>query len=194
MTGIEKILAQIQADTDSTCTGIRDNAYKKCADIISDAQYHAQIIKDTAGSDAQRIKEEIIKRAHSSAKLKRQTVILEAKQRIISTSLESARKYLLDLPNVEYFNLICKMISKYSKSSEGELCFSQRDLARISAEEKKKIKNIAKNNLVISNVPVNITGGFIIKYGAVELNCSFESIFSSNHEKLSDTISHMLFN
>lgn len=193
MTGLDKILAQIQADTDSTCAGIKKNADTKCADIVNDAHKQAEIIKNTGSVNAQRTREEIIKRANSAAELKRRSVILNAKQEIVSSSLKSAQKYLCDLPDNEYFNLICRMIEKYSESLDGEIFFSQKDLSRISEVHKENIKNSAKGKLIFSAEPVNITGGFILKYGGIEVNCAFESIFSSNHEKFSDAISHMLF-
>jgi V/A-type H+-transporting ATPase subunit E len=48
-------------------------------------------------------------------------------------------------------------------------------------------------SLIISENTVTIDGGFILKYGDVEENCSFDALFSSAKEELSDRVNAILF-
>ncbi len=193
MTGLHKILAQIKADTDSTCADIKKQADSQCADIINSAHAQADIIRKNGEIEAKAKSAEILKRAESSAELQRRSVMLSAKQEIISSSLNSALEYLCDLPDKDYFDLIYGMISKYSENAQGDIIFSSKDLARLPKDFSVKLSQIAKDYLVVSEDSAEIKGGFILKYGGIEVNCALESIFLAEKERFSDTVSQLLF-
>lgn len=193
MTGLDKILAQIQSDTDSICADINNRALALCADIVNSAHKEAEIIITKGNEQAKRKKEDILSRAKSAAVLQKNAVMLSAKQEIIASSVTCAKNYLCDLPVSEYFELLTKMIEKYSEKSDGEVLLSSKDLQRMPSDFQEKISAHSKGNLIISEDTVNIDGGFILKYGGVEVNCSFESIFSAESEMFSDTVSRILF-
>ncbi len=193
MTGLDKIIAQIKADCDSVCADITSKADARCESIIREASNDAERIITDGKQKAQEIYDETLLRAKSSADLEIRSVILSAKQDIISSSLDEARKYLCKLPEEEYFDLIYKMISKYSEASEGEICLSKKDIDRLPANFLNRLSDVSKGSLSICREPVNIDGGFILIYGGIEVNCSFASLFSANSEAFSDEISKLLF-
>ncbi len=193
MTGLDKILAQIQSDTYIVCEDIKNKSDIKCDDIIENAQRRANEIKNEGSTKSQKVKEDILIRAQSSAELKRHSVMLAAKREIISSALESAQNYLCELPDEQYFVLIYKMIAKYSEPYEGEICFSSNDIKRLPADFFSNLSECSKGKLIVSETPVKINGGFIIRYGAIEVNCSFDSMFSSSFEQFSDAVSKLLF-
>lgn len=193
MTGLEKILAHIQSDTDYTCDHIKKCADEKCADIINSANNKAHKIKTEGALKAKKVKEDILSRAESAAKLKKSSVLLSAKQEIIASSLEGTLKYLCELPPDEYFTLIYKMIVKYSEPYDGEIFFSSDDMQRMPENFCENILKTSNGRLTVSNTPVNIVGGFILKYSTVEINCAFESIFLSLRERFIDAISELFF-
>lgn len=193
MTGLDKILAQIQLDTDNICADINNRAQALCADIINSAHKEAQIIKIKGDEQAKSKKEDIIYRAKSTASLQKNAVMLSTKQEIIASAVACAKSYLCNLPVAEYFELLIRMIEKYSEDSNGEMLLSSKDLQRIPSDFQIKISACSKGKLIVSEDTVDIDGGFVLKYGGVEVNCAFESIFSAESEKLSDTVSHILF-
>ncbi len=193
MTGLDKILAQIKADTDYTCADIQKQADAKCTDILNSAHAEADKIRMNGESKAKEIAAELLKRAESSAELLRRSVMLSAKQEIISASLDSSLNYLCDLPDKEYFDLICAMIAKYSEPSEGVIILSSKDLSRLPKDFNSKVSECAKGILSLSDETADIKGGFILKYGGIEVNCALESIFLAENECFSDTVSRILF-
>ncbi len=193
MTGLDKILAQIKADTDSTCADIMKKADAQCTDIINSAHAEADLIRKNGEAEAKAKSAEILKRAESSAQLQRRSVMLSAKQEIISASLNSALDFLCNLADKEYFELIYSMIGKYSEATEGEILFSSKDLVRLPKDFVAKVSEFAKGNLTVSKDSADIKGGFILKYGGIEVNCAFESIFLAENERFSDTASQILF-
>ncbi len=193
MTGLDKILAQIKADTDYTCADIKKKAEAQCTDILNSAHAEADKIRKKGEFEAEERSAEVLKRAESSAELQRRSVMLSAKQEIISASLESALDYLCDLPDNEYFELIYAMIAKYSETSDGEILVSSNDFSRLPNDFNNKVAESAKGTLSVSKETADIKGGFILKYGGIEVNCALESIFLAENECFSDTASRILF-
>lgn len=193
MTGLDKILAQIKADSDSVCADIKQKTLAQCDTIIAQAEKKAAAILSEGESKAHKAKCDIISRAESSADLDSRSVILRAKQDIIVSSLENARKYLCGLPSDEYFDLICKMISKYSENRDGYISFSKKDYDRLPSGFLKTINSCCKGTLSLQKETAEIDGGFILTYGGIEVNCSFCSLFSANNEIFCDEVSKILF-
>ncbi|MBR1773727.1 MAG: hypothetical protein IJ749_07480 [Eubacterium sp.] len=45
----------------------------------------------------------------------------------------------------------------------------------------------------ISQDTVDIDGGFILKYGNIEINSSFDALFDENKEELTDIVNNLLW-
>ena len=193
MTGLQKIVAQIESDTDKICADIKARSDKRCEEILFDAKEKAQLVEQKGNLSAEKRYEDILARAKSSAELQSRASILMTKQKCIAEALSSARQYILNLDTKEYFDLIVKMVEVYSEDKKGEIRFSPRDLARIPDTLSENLIRYAKAPLCISDTPADIDGGFIIVYGDIEVNCSFESLFLSRSEDFSDEVSRILF-
>ena len=111
-------------------------------------------------------------------------------------SLDEAKQSLSALDGREYFTLIAEMLKKYAQPGEGEICFNERDLNRLPEGFEETISEIAGakgGSLTLSRTPCGIGGGFILVYGGIEENCSFDSVFADEKERLQDRIHEMLF-
>ena len=86
--------------------------------------------------------------------------------------------------------MIKKMLEKYASGKKGLLYFSGTDLKRLPAD----MNSIAAGyNLEISKEPADIDGGFILSYGDIEENCSFDVLIESSKEELQDKIGQILW-
>lgn len=193
MNGLDKILAEIMSDYESICFDIRSRANVRCEEILKESQAIVDKINSEGEIEAKKVYDEIVIRAESSADLEARSVVLKTKQEIISKMLENARLYFCNLPGDEYFELICKMISKYSEYADGIIRFSENDLKRLPSGFEDRIKECSKGYLTLSNYPVTIDGGFVLVYNLVEVNCSFSSMFAAESERFGDEISRVLF-
>ncbi len=189
MTGLEKILAEIERDANRACENIKDKADKKNERTLIAAKLKAAKIVADSKETGERNAQNIVERANSAAELSRRTKLLKTKQECIKTALEDARQFILSLDDKDYFALILKMLSNQSIEKSGVIHFSKRDLDRLPKNFESKLPE----GLVLSKEPVAIDGGFILVFGMVELNLSFKSIFSEKAEILSDEASKILF-
>lgn len=140
--------------------------------------------------------QDTLARGRSSADLKRRQGLLACKQRLIHEVLSEALKRLEALDGEEYFQTMEKLALKSALPGEGTVYFSQRDLKRLPAGFEKKLNEALKDKkavLHISGTPREIDGGFILSYGGIEENCSFESLFHASREALQDTVQKILF-
>lgn len=56
-----------------------------------------------------------------------------------------------------------------------------------------ELQSRANGRLTLARQPARIDGGFILLYGDIEENCSFEALFSGAHEQLQDEVQRLLF-
>ena len=197
MSGLGKILEHIKGDADAEVNKILSQAKSEAELIIEEAKLEGKkkvlLMEEKANSDY----EALIKKGESAAKLKEKRMILESKQEVIEEMIEASRDSLTKSPNNEYFEIILKMVGKYALNEEGQLLFSKSDLDRMPKDFIKKLNNVLEDKkgavLTISDKTIPIDGGFIIKYGEVEVNCSFEALFLAARETLQDKVGALLF-
>lgn len=193
MAGIDKIIQQIEDDTRAICDGIIASAQQKADKITSEAAQKAEGIKARSHDAAAEKAADIKKRGESAADLEEKRILLTAKQEIISQMLQAAIKRVKELPDNEYFALILKMIGKYSQPKDGVIRFGKKDMERLPAGFIDEINKVSNGKLVLSDECAAIDSGFILIYGGIEENCSFDSIFMSEDEAIKDRAGKLLF-
>ena len=193
MTGLEKIVAQIMLDADNTAESIKAKSDAECSKLLANAKEEADAVIKNGEIKAQNKYDDIIIRANSAAELEERKIMLNSRQDIIAEMTNKAYESLANLPKDKYFELIYRMISKYSEKTEGVISLGKADLNRIPKDFEAKADGAAKGSLTLSKAPASIDNGFILTYGGVDVNCSFRAIFSDNSEKISDTIAKLLF-
>ncbi|MBH1942353.1 V-type ATP synthase subunit E [Mobilitalea sibirica] len=198
MTGLEKILKAIEEDAKAAAAKVISEAEKEATEIMNEAK--AQADKNSAEiarkSDAD--VKELLKRADSAAKLQEKKLILDAKQQNIGKVIESARTSLLNLPDKEYFDVIIRMVQKFALGGQsGEILFSSKDYKRIPKNFDTMIKEALTDkkgaSLTVSKEVRSLDGGFVLVYGDIEENCSFDALFSAAKEDLQDKVNAFLY-
>lgn len=196
MTGLDKIVQDIKKDSDTHISSILEETHKEETGIKGQSENEAAEkcaeIDRRAEEDAQAAKE----RALSSAALQKRREVLSAKQKIILEIIEKAKDSIHKMPDDEYFNIILKMVKKYAPKAEGEIIFSETDKKRLPKKFEKAVDTAAKETgakLTISKETRGIDGGFILSYGGIEVNCSFEALFDAKHDEMQDKVNEILF-
>lgn len=195
MTGLNKIIERISQDS-----------VAKCDSIIYDAQNEAAKIKNAAIAEGDAEKQKIIEQANAQAKaiidmaesgaqLATRKELLATKIDIINDTINSALEKMKAMPDKEYFAALYSLVKKYAQGSEGVMLLSQKDLGRKPKDFEKKINEGLPNGakLKVSDKPAKIGEGFILVYGDVEINCSFEALVEDSKDALKDTIYNIIF-
>lgn len=193
MTGLEKIIEEIRTEAAMNAEKVISKAKSEADVVISDAQEKGKKQADIVLENAKKKSEDILSRGDSSANLEKQKSMLSAKQQVINEMLDNTLSYMENLEDKEYFSLILKLIENNSQPQKGKIAFSKKDISRLPDGFMKKVNSVSKGELELSDSTANIKSGFVLIYGGIEENCSFDAMFRSKHEELTDEISALLF-
>ena len=196
MTGLEKIIEKIGLDARNAGAETQAKADAQCAEILANAEAECVRIDAQAETDAEALRADILARGESGAQMQRKNRILTAKQDLIRGVIESAKEKLLGLDSIDYFVLLGKLAEKFAQPGDGVMFLSGSDLARVPAYFRGTLAEIGQKkggSLILSDEPRDLNGGFVLAYGGIEENCTFEALFEENKERLQDVVREKLF-
>lgn len=196
MTGLEKILIQIEEEAKSSADQIIEEATSKAEAILAEADTACNEMKEAAAVKATATAQDILKKSRSSVAMQRKKELLAAKQQVIGEVIGKAQASLYELDDPAYFALITKMLDKFVLAEDGEVRFNAKDQKRLPAGYEKVVADAAKKkggSLTVSKETCDIDGGFILVYGGIEENCSFDAMFAAEKESLQDKVHTLLF-
>lgn len=196
MTGLDKIINQIQAEAELSANQIMEEARASVKKLMEEAQ---QDWEERSRAIQEKSKTELLnyhERIKSSADFKRRTALLKAKQEIIADLIEKAYQALTVKSADQYFAFIEKVIRASALPRDGEIYFSQNDLSRLPEGFENIIHETAAANqgsLKLMNEPKDIENGFVLVYGGIEENCTFRALFDAKREQLQDKAYAVVF-
>lgn len=196
MTGLEKILERIQAGAELQAADIMDAARKE-ADLILKQADAATETQSAELVDKTRQQAELIGRiADSGSELEGRKLLLSLRQEIIGGVIDEALKRLRTLPAEQYFAVCERLACRFADKGEGQIVFSAADRQRLpegflDALNAKLAQKGAK--LTLADDTVDSDGGFVLRYGGIEENCSFAAIAEQDRDSLSDQLGRILF-
>ncbi len=196
MTGLDKMVSQILDEANNSANAKIEEAKAKADAIVSKAREEAKALVEEISKQSEADIANYEERVKSSADLKRRTAMLGAKQALISQTIDKAYEKFCAKDDAEYFETLKEMLEKFVQPQKGEIYFSAADLAKLPADFKGAIEEIAKakgGSLTVSEESKNIEKGFILAYGGIEENCSFKALFDSKRDELQDKVQKLLF-
>jgi len=195
MSGLEKIIEHIEGSATEAAGKLIEGAKAEAARILeagkADADAKAANVRKQGELDVAAAS----KRIQSAADMTEKRLLLAARQEEIETVLEQALAQLKGQEADTYFDCILKMLPKYALDRDGEIRFGAKDLERLPKDLQSRVDEVlkGKGHHKISDEPVNIDGGFILVYGDIEENCSFDALVEASRDDLSDKISQIMF-
>lgn len=198
MTGLDKILTHIKEDASTAAEAIITQANKEANKITSDAQAEGKQRYEEINKQSELDVKAYKNRFKSAANLQERKLVLEAKQQIIGDIIRKAEDSLMNLSDEEYFKAILAMVKKYAQPESGQILFSKKDNKRLPVNFEDRLKEALEGidgaSLLISKETREIDGGFVLIYGEIEENCSFDALFLEARENMQDKVSALLFN
>ena len=195
MTGLEKIIKEIEDEAAAEAEAVLAKARQEAEELLQAARQKAQAAGDKAEAESGQAVADIEYSRDSALALQKRQRSLETKQALLAETLEIAKKELCALPDDTYFALLVRLAVSSAEAGEGEMLLSQKDSQRIPAGFAAQLAAAlpAGASLRISSETRPIDGGFVLKYGDVEENCSFSAIFDARRDEFADKISPVLF-
>lgn len=199
MISVEKIKNKILEDANSKALAIEEQAKREAKDILADAaktaeSKSAQILKSAENESA-----EVYRRLISIGGLEGRKEILRAKQEVVDNAFKVAMNKVVNLPDAQYQELLEAMIVDAASDSNGEILISKKDAGRIDSRftdnVNKRLRSVGKTGaLTVSKDKINTVGGFVLRYGEMEINSTLEILFGTLRPQLEGDVVKTLFN
>ncbi len=195
MTGLEKILEKINTDSEKSCASVIAAAKERAEKLEADANITREKAARDIIADAEAKAKEIAERGElSAAQIERQT-LLRCRIEAVNDVLSSAIASLKAMPADEYFDVLKKLAAGNAREGAGVMKLSAKDLARLpegfSADIAKLLPEGKK--IEISAQSAEIDGGFILVYGDIDVNCTFDALCEDKRDILKEKICSIIF-
>lgn len=195
MTGLNKIVEKIDEKSLKACNNIIKNADLQAEEIINNAKKQGEEEATKILNDADNTAKEIIAMAKSGAEQKSKQALLKAKIDSINDTLDEVCKSINNMEPDKYFNIIAALVKENADDGKGIMTLSEKDIKRLPPNFEKTLNVMLDKGktVTISKEPGNFENGFILAYGDIEENCTFEAILSSQRDKLKEKIYSLIF-
>ena len=191
MTSSEKILAGIAEESKAQADKINSDAEKQAADIIAAAREEAESEAEKIKAEAEKKAELIINSGKSSAELLKRDTALKCRRGLIEKALITVADTVNAYGDKDYFNFLLTLIKKEKLNGKGEVYLSVKDKARDTASFKSELEALG---FTLSDNFADINGGFILKYGDIQINGELSALIHEKRDVLTDELNKALFN
>lgn len=191
MTSSEKILAGIAGEAKTEAEKITAEAEKQAAEITAAAKAEAETDAGKIRADAEKKAELIINSGKSSAGLLKRDTALNCRRGLIEKALNFVADTVNAYGDKDYFDFLLTLIKKEKLNGKGEVYLSVKDKARDIAAFKSELSAL---DLTLSDTFADINGGFILKYGDIQINGELSALIHEKRDVLTDELNKVLFN
>lgn len=219
MTGLDKITERILADARERARGILESAQEECRKMAEDYAARAEQIREEIADRAMREGEDLVARAKSASAMTRRNILLAAKAKLLDEVFETAKTQLCATDYGKYRELLVALLScalleqaenektslemgdEITEFETFEVFFNENDLAQFGSyvleharkNTERRIGSDRAAKLRLSQIPADIDGGLILRYGNTETNCSISALLEEMRRSLESRISAILF-
>lgn len=212
MNGIEKITEKILADARADAQAVTDAARVDADDIRRASSVRVDAIRRSYEIRVEELRRDLASRAESASAAERRNASLNARARLIDRAFDEARERILLLGEDEYYafleGLLGKVIEErtkcdaqneagtdeYDEFDAYELSLNTKDLKKYGKRLIDAFKGKAgSKKLVLSDQPCQIDGGFMLRWGQVDMNCSVSGLISRSRDVCERGVCEILY-
>lgn len=185
-----KILKDAEVRKDSILAAAEEEKNKIISKKVNSATETEKEILDKARTEAKSKKERVI----SSAKLKVRNDKLAAKQQIIDEVFEKSIEKLSAFSKDDFLGFVRNTILSMNLSGKQTLVLNKQGLEFVDQSFIDELNTKIDAEIILSETTGNFRGGFILKNNGIEINNTYEALVSSLRDELEFEVAKVLFN
>ena len=215
MNGIDKITQRIGADTQAEIDRILADAAVQAEAAADKFRTQAEAEDRDLLAKSERAAAEREERLVSAAQMEARKTLLTAKQEMVERAYQRALEKLRSLPQEQYVELLAALLVRASSTGRegaGKAAVARANelLAKEAAPELPLGDGVVANllnkvaagvsafaqgtaMLAVSEETRDISGGFILKDGRIEVNCTFDALVRAEREQTAGEVAKLLF-
>lgn len=192
MKGTEKIIAHIEADAKAKANAILAEAEQKCAEIKKQYEEQASELYSKKIREGVKACQDLEEGALRISRMEAKKGILAAKQDMVAKSFNLASERINSLPENDYIAFLVKLAKDAGGKGDEEIILNAKDRSSIGQKLLQAL-NAEGVHMSLAEETRDITGGLILRSGAVETNCSTELLVEICKGELSSKLADILF-
>ena len=193
MKGIEKITQLIQTEAQSEIDSVLANARQEADTVASRYQVRAEAEAAELAAKNEKAAAEREERLVSAAQMEARKVLLSAKQEMVEKAYIRALEKLCSMPQEQYVDVLADLLLQASTTGTEEVVFSQKDREHAGKAAVEKANKASGKKLTLSQETLPIQGGFILRSGNVEVNCTFDTLVRLQKAETAGAVAKKLF-
>ena len=198
MNGIDNITARIEADALAEAAKITEDAEKRGAELLAEAENEAQAAYWQRAKEGMQSMNDRVARLGGAADMEARKSILNYKAEAVESVFEAAKKKLLALPEEEYIAFLAGQAAMAAETGRESLVFSARDAKLAPAVAEKANALLAEQGkpaeLSVSDDTLDCAGGLTVCAGSVSVNCTIDALVENARQTMTAEIAAYLFN
>lgn len=216
MNNIDKILEKIRDQAEATAAGLRAETDARIAELNEECDGVIKDMREKSAAKCEKEREIILRRAESSSAMRRREIMLGARVGLLDKAYAEAERFLLEMDRDAYSALLAKLLADALSDRMAEKCAlaeygeeTEKDTFEVAfnAKERDEIgKSVIKDALEIlaerggkspkaalAKDAAKIDGGFILRSGDVECDCSIRTLVMSSRASTEAEAAQVLF-
>ncbi len=221
MNNLDKILDRITLDAEREIDSVNAEAQEKIDAIEEETKNKISDMKKRGETAAMREYQSILSRAEAAGAMSKREIMLRAKSKLIEKVYRDAENFIISLPSEKYasimssiladavidrINTVYEMTERYGEeefASDSKLPFevilSEKDKKEHSrdiisgAEQIIAERDVTVPKIKLSKDSADINGGFIVRFGESEINCSVSAMTEAVKEETYAKVAAVLF-
>ena len=194
MNDITKLTGKILQEAQDYRKEVAASAHEEAERIARQYEAQAKTEAEAIIAAAERQAEAIHRRAQSQAGIQERNMKLTTRRQMIDQAFARAEQKLLELPEEKLCNFLTNMVLR-AQTSDAQLIWNKGDLAlarKVVASVNDK--NMARGmKLTLADEQGNFEGGFILRQGSIETNCTFPVLIMAVVDELETPVAKILF-
>ncbi|MHC4855813.1 MAG: V-type ATP synthase subunit E [Planctomycetota bacterium] len=189
---VQKILAEANAEAEK----IVHDAKAKAAEQTSQLENKMTDFDSETGRLAEAAADDKLQRMLANARMANAKQTLAAKVAILDDVFENAKAAVNELPDDQYLSLMTTLLKKAVETGDEEVVIGKNESRineRFITQMNRQLNSGFKGNLRLSSRRADITGGFILSRGKVQINASTDVMIDALRERMEIELSQELF-
>ena len=197
MNDISSILSKISDDAREYERKLRESSQAEVSRIEADYQRQAQAEREGILAEARAQAEALNQRALSQAGIEERNRRLTARRGVIDAVFSRSLELLRGLPKEKLMDLYASQAVRYV-TADAALILCPRDRDDMGRELAEKITGLCRQagknfSVTLAEEAGSFLGGFVLRQGSIETNCTFEVLNMSAKEELEARVAEILF-
>ena len=188
MIGLEKIIGRINADSAADCERLLQEARRKAEDVRKkDTQYREVLAAQERAKLEQRLRQRRQSR-RDLMRMEQRGAVLRTKQQLVEEAFRNAQQALEDLDGQRKAKLYTALLTSAAEPGKlGEVLLQKADRKSVGAviSDVFPFLQVAREECPCA--------GFVLRYGAVEIDCTLPTILEDLRRTLSAEVAALLF-